>query len=217
MDHVFQSSNALCSTRVDAVNQPAQSPFWNLRKSSLSFITRFSSLTLSPKSCSKEHRNEGMLLYKMVYGQISLGNVDPLFVYRHPFSLLSSRERILFLLWISLSGVCMSEPGTKVGTRYWCVEWKNSYNLLLESHSTHYWNKGTDKFCRNQAFKLHFPNFYNHETVFAQISSTWFMEDHFGNSMLKFFPGFVCNSYLVDLFLISEYNLFTPLHFSSTG
>ena len=68
-----------------------------------------------------------------------------------------------------------------------------------------------------QAFKLHFPNFYNHETVFAQISSTCFMEDHFGNSTLKFFPGFVCNSYLVDLFLISEYNLFTPLHFSSTG
>lgn len=34
------------------------------------------------------------------------------------------------------------------------------------------------------------------------MSSTWFVEDHFGNKTLTFFPGFVCNSYLVDLFLI---------------
>ena len=102
-----------------------------------------------------------MLPYKMVSGPIDLGNMDPLFVYRYPFSLLSSRERILSLLRISLSGVCLPEPGTKVGTQYWCVGWKNSYilllediRLLLESHNTHYWNKGTDKFCRNQAFKL---------------------------------------------------------------
>ena len=62
-----------------------------------------------------------MLPYKMVSGPIDLGNVDPLFVYRHPFSLLSSRERILSLLRISLSVVCLPEPGTKVGTQYWCV------------------------------------------------------------------------------------------------
>ena len=63
-----------------------------------------------------------MLLYKMVCGPINLGNVDPLFVYCHPFSLLSSTERVLSLLRISLSGVCMPEPGTKVSTQYWCVE-----------------------------------------------------------------------------------------------
>lgn len=125
------------------------------------------------------------------FHKMSLGNMGPLFIYCHLFSLLSLREGTLSPLLILLSRVLISMPGTK----YMFTEWKISI-FLLESHNTHSWIKVLtssaemrplnsaffrflllNAYCSNHAFKFHRIPFgkliSSSSLLFATTSTQW--------------------------------------------